>query len=576
MPRPAVAFSSNACQVSESSLIRVEYDECVEVCGVGRWHPILPSESREILRQRDANIKDFQVTTRGVAHQINLESMLRTECHSGKSWAIRFADIEHVEVPAGGGIERFRRAFLRMVHADKWYEPYSSAPYLTQDLLFQHWPGNVEDEQLLHTTVEEVFQGMTMTNLRYVNMAEWLHYWMLLQDDPASTAVASTNGRLQLLLQYDPKVLERLQLLFEAAAEPSPATGQLSMSHQTLLQVCQSLVLQPDPLLEQEFAKEAVERHVNGNCVFEEDDQLLYHDFLSIMLGRQRHRVYLWMYDISYGKAKSWSWLLGRHFTAFWHTAVVVEFAESPMEFWYGGKLFVSDAGTTPFGDPVEKRFMGYSYKSKEEVVDYISRCLGPDFHKGNYDSFTHNCNHFSDKLLMHLTNEHVPSEILNQPELIMNSTAILQLLRPFLNRWLGNVQLGDELQANSAEERESECLLGPLALVSFVRRDGGLEIQGRVESLEDDYCVIKSLDFWRSCPVLRRLKKSQITCVLERGLQRARSIRRGLPARGNVNGKACCWFPSLLTSLEPTMVAKPSALSFRSVEDGPVEVANF
>lgn len=165
MPRPAVAFSSNACQVSESSLIRVEYDECVEVCGVGRWHPILPSESREILRQRDANIKDFQVTTRGVAHQINLESMLRTECHSGKSWAIRFADIEHVEVPAGGGIERFRRAFLRMVHADKWYEPYSSAPYLTQDLLFQHWPGNVEDEQLLHTTVEEVWAFQTMFDM---------------------------------------------------------------------------------------------------------------------------------------------------------------------------------------------------------------------------------------------------------------------------------------------------------------------------------------------------------------------------------------------------------------------------
>lgn len=29
-------------------------------------------------------------------------------------------------------------------------------------------------------------------------------------------------------------------------------------------EVCQSLVLQPDPLLEQEFAKEALERHVNG------------------------------------------------------------------------------------------------------------------------------------------------------------------------------------------------------------------------------------------------------------------------------------------------------------------------
>lgn len=36
------------------------------------------------------------------------------------------------------------------------------------------------------------------------------------------------------------------------------------------------------------------------------------------------------------------------------------------MEFWYGGKLFVSDAGTTPFGDPVEKRFMGSLARHQE------------------------------------------------------------------------------------------------------------------------------------------------------------------------------------------------------------------
>lgn len=66
------------------------------------------------------------------------------------------------------------------------------------------------------------------------------------------------------------------------------------------------------------------------------------------------------MYDISNGKADSWSWLLGAHFPAFWHTSVVVDF-EEPLEFWYGGKLFVSSPGTTPFGQPLEKRFIGPS-----------------------------------------------------------------------------------------------------------------------------------------------------------------------------------------------------------------------
>lgn len=31
------------------------------------------------------------------------------------------------------------------------------------------------------------------------------------------------------------------------------------------------------------------------------------------------------MYDISNGKANGWSWILGTHFPAFWHTAVVVD-----------------------------------------------------------------------------------------------------------------------------------------------------------------------------------------------------------------------------------------------------------
>ena len=67
------------------------------------------------------------------------------------------------------------------------------------------------------------------------------------------------------------------------------------------------------------------------------------------------------MYDITDGRAHSWLWLLGPQFRAFWHTGVMVEFAEKPSEFWYGGKVFCSTPCTTPFGQPIEKRFMGQS-----------------------------------------------------------------------------------------------------------------------------------------------------------------------------------------------------------------------
>lgn len=35
------------------------------------------------------------------------------------------------------------------------------------------------------------------------------------------------------------------------------------------------------------------------------------------------------------------------------------------MEFWYGGRLYMSKPGSTPFGEPMEKKFIGSSEKRK-------------------------------------------------------------------------------------------------------------------------------------------------------------------------------------------------------------------
>ena len=40
---------------------------------------------------------------------------------------------------------------------------------------------------------------------------------------------------------------------------------------------------------------------------------------------------------------------------------------EGSLEFWYGGRLYMSKPGTTPFGAPVEKRFMGHSMRRRRE-----------------------------------------------------------------------------------------------------------------------------------------------------------------------------------------------------------------
>jgi len=93
---------------------------------------------------------------------------------------------------------------------------------------------------------------------------------------------------------------------------------------------------------------------------------------------------------------------------------------------------------------------------------------------------------------------------------------------------------------------------LGPSALVSFSRREGGLGLIGRVESFRGgEQCVITSLDFWRRCAVERCLPKARIGQILDRGLQRARSIpdineMLMNSARGS-DGRSCCWLPNLL-----------------------------
>merc|ERR1712187_928806 len=114
-----------------------------------------------------------------------------------------------------------------------------------------------------------------------------------------------------------------------------------------------------------------------------------------------------------------------------------VEWPEKASEFWFGGSLFESVPGTTPFGQPVETRFLGYTYKLREEVWDHLKRFLAREFSRENYDVLTHNCNHFSEKLSMFLRNDHIPDEVLLQPDMVM-STITARALRPLLNKWLG------------------------------------------------------------------------------------------------------------------------------------------
>jgi len=60
---------------------------------------------------------------------------------------------------------------------------------------------------------------------------------------------------------------------------------------------------------------------------------------------------------------------------------------------------------------------------------------LNPIFNKDAYDILTFNCNHCSDHVCMWLTGNHIPDEILNQAERVMDDNSI-ELLRPWVKKF--------------------------------------------------------------------------------------------------------------------------------------------
>lgn len=224
------------------------------------------------------------------------------------------------------------------------------------------------------------------------------------------------------------------------------------------------------------------------------------------------------MYDISDGFAKNWSWmLLGQSFEGIWHTGVVINWPEKRSEFWFGGALFESEPGTTPFGEPMFKKQLGHTYKLRDEVWHIVARQFAREFTKESYDVLTHNCNHFSDKLSMFLLNEHIPTEVRKQPEMVMD-TMTAKALRPLLNRWLGGFQAEDGRRTDGGEaERQMWLDVLPGALIVFSKEEGGRPQVGEVIDVLHEDCTIICLDFWRGQPVELDVPRELVMQVLRK-----------------------------------------------------------
>mmetsp|Transcript_21156 Transcript_21156/g.66925 ORF Transcript_21156/g.66925 Transcript_21156/m.66925 type:complete len:731 (+) Transcript_21156:129-2321(+) len=293
----------------------------------------------------------------------------------------------------------------------------------------------------------------------------------------------------------------------------------------------------------------------------EEEDFVTYYDFLNHMLERKRCPVRLHQYDLSAGKA--W-WLspvlLCRQMEGIWHTGVVV----FDREYWYGGRIFESKVGQTPYGVPTKVIDMGEAtMRTRQELWHFVQRELQFEFTMSNYDVLTNNCNHFSDAVCSFLINQHIPEEVLRQPQMFMR-TPVVSLFRAVLNHQLGGYGGDSSLQTATPEglakqgagrggvsdAARSTCTLtaeeewekvqeGDLVIYEY---ETGWGAVGRIDSREAETCDLHWLDLrLGQVHIEDDVPSGAVRLLPSCGPRREPSSRARLAARQRVAGCAMC-----------------------------------
>lgn len=325
-------------------------------------------------------------------------------------------------------------------------------------------PERKEDLELLAQSAEDLFNKVDLGRTGNIEEAEWLHYRLLEIQAPSFQALAEVSELvLTRIRSGDRRALERLLYLFEdyvedpvssdprltpkdmhrafrewlatGAASPTADAGRVLIFRDTSVKWRGG---EAEPATSPRSASSGSGSSGSGDVLDTPKEQavLTYYDFLNRLLGRRSSKVQLYLYDLTNGKASWLSPLLfGPRLEGIWHTSVVAH----GKEYWFGGRVFESEPGRSQFGVPDRIVELGETMRTAKDVEGFINRELLDEFTAASYDVLTRNCNHFSEEVCRFLTNQHIPEDVLRQPELVLGSPTA-QVARPLVNWWFGNV----------------------------------------------------------------------------------------------------------------------------------------
>ncbi|CAK9100724.1 Desumoylating isopeptidase 1 (DeSI-1) (PPPDE peptidase domain-containing protein 2) [Durusdinium trenchii] len=271
------------------------------------------------------------------------------------------------------------------------------------------------------------------TNDEEISEEEYVHAMLLLK--APDRAAAQIYLPLKASLAKYPNMLLNLQNLFDRA--DTRGCAYLTQSDVARMYRHRSWRLHPScmdgrPLTDEELEDpDDLARQLVEAMDIDQDGVVSYAEFVAFCVGRRKKEVKLHLYDLSRGSGNQFQWLLGEGMEQIWHTGVVA----FDKEYLFSSDTIFDTPGKTSFGEPSQVRSLGYTFWNQEELHDFIVCELKPIFHRDTYDVICNNCNHFSDRVSMYLTGNHLPQDILLQSDRLMDLVTV-RAVRPFLN-WL-------------------------------------------------------------------------------------------------------------------------------------------
>lgn len=90
-------------------------------------------------------------------------------------------------------------------------------------------------------------------------------------------------------------------------------------------------------------------------------------------------------------------------------------------EYYFGGGIQHSSAGTTPYGTPIRVIDLGVTHVPKDVFEMYLQE-ISSRYTAETYSLLTHNCNNFSNEVAQFLVGSSIPDYILQLPNEVMSS----------------------------------------------------------------------------------------------------------------------------------------------------------